>query len=115
VYETENRLVRISPERTMRVSEQRLQSVGVRMRGGTAVLFERCRRQLDSLERQLQSVSYRRTLARGYSVTRSTETGKLVTSAAGARPGDVVETEITDGRFESTVNESPKEQLKLFQ
>jgi len=114
VYETETRLVRISPEKTLRLSEQRLQSTGVRLRGGTAVLLERRQRQLDSLDRQLQSVSYRRTLARGYSVTRSIETGKLVGSAAEVGPGDIVETEITDGRFESTVNEIRKEQLKLF-
>jgi len=115
VHETENRLVRISPEKTLKLSEQRLRSAEARFRGGSAVLLERCRRQLDSLDRQLQSVSYRRTLARGYSVTRSSETGKLVASAAEVGPGDVVETEITDGRFESTVNEIRKEQLKLFQ
>ena len=114
VYETENRLVRISPEKTLRLAVQRLQSAGARLHSGTVVLFERCRRQLDSLEKQLQSVSYRRTLARGYSVTRSTETGKLVASAAEVGPGDVVETEVADGRFESTVKGARKEQLKLF-
>jgi exodeoxyribonuclease VII large subunit len=115
VYETENRLVRISPEKTLRLSEQRLQSVGMRLRSGAAVMLEQCSRQLDSLDRQLQSVSYRRTLARGFSVTRSTGTGKLVASAAEVRPGDVLETEIADGRFQSTVNGIRKEQLKLFQ
>ena len=47
-------------------------------------------------------------------MTRSTETGKLVASAAEVGPGDVVETELPDGRFESTVNGTRKEQLKLF-
>ncbi len=114
LHETENRLVRISPEKAMRLSEQRLKSAADRLHGGAAVLFERCGRQLGSLDRQLQSVSYRRTLARGYSVTRSTETGKLVASAAEVGAGDVVETETTDGRFHSTVNGARKEQMKLF-
>ena len=70
---------------------------------------------LGALEKQLQSVDYRRTLARGYSVTRRVSTGKLISAAAAAKSGDVIETEVFDGSFESTVNDPLGREVQPFE
>ncbi len=115
LHQTDNRLTRSSPEKIVLVSKQRLESLVRTLRGGMFVLLQRRAQQLVALDKQLQSVSYRRTLARGYSVTRMARTGKLLTSAKMVGPGDVVETETGAGAFESTVNEKSRKQMELFE
>jgi exodeoxyribonuclease VII large subunit len=60
------------------------------------------RQQIQSLARQLESLSYRATLRRGFSVTRG-EDGKLIRSAKDVRSGDRLETELPDGKLISVV------------
>jgi exonuclease VII large subunit len=61
------------------------------------------RQEVSAAERQLEAMSYRSVLSRGYSVTRSAG-GRIVRSVAEAAAGEVVETELTDGRFRSRVD-----------
>jgi len=59
------------------------------------------RQRLDALARQLDAMSYRAVLRRGFTVTR---TGKeIVRSAAQVAAGDVLETELIDGKVQSRV------------
>lgn len=60
------------------------------------------RQNLDALARQLESLSYRNVLQRGFSVTR-TEDGKLLRNASDVQTGQMVRTELSDGAFCSEV------------
>ena len=60
------------------------------------------RQQVEAIARQLESMSHRAVLARGFSLTRRAD-GELLRSVDQAAPGATVETELADGRFVSTV------------
>jgi len=62
------------------------------------------RQTLDALARQLESLSYRNVLRRGFSVTRTGD-GKLLRSTSNVQPGQMVHTELSDGSFYSEVTE----------
>jgi exodeoxyribonuclease VII large subunit len=68
------------------------------------------RQQLQAAARQLEALSYRSVLKRGFSVTRL-EGGTLVRSADQVEPGAVLETQLADGSVRSTAEgggEKPK-------
>lgn len=60
------------------------------------------RQKLDAFARQLESLSYRNVLRRGFSVTR-TEEGQLLRRTVDVSPSQRVRTELSDGVFESEV------------
>ena len=62
------------------------------------------RQKVDAAARQLEALSYRNVLTRGFSVTRGSD-GSIVRSAADAVAGERVETELVDGRFHSRVEQ----------
>ncbi len=62
------------------------------------------RQNLDALARQLEALSYRNVLKRGFSVTRTSE-GKLLRSASEVQTGQMIHTELSDGAFYSEVTE----------
>ena len=115
LHNFDTRMARNSPEHGVRLCTQRVDSVGRSLRIGLTELLRQQGRRLGALEKRLLSVDYRRTLARGYSVTRQVATAELMTTAAAAKPGDVIETETFDGSFESTVNERLRRQTELFE
>ena len=114
LHQVDQRLTRASPENIVVLTRQRLEGLERRLAASLTVLLQRCNEGLGALDKQLQSVSYRRTLARGYSVTRLSGGRTIVTSAAAVRPGDVVETETNDGAFQSEVGGKSSEQMSLF-
>ncbi len=61
------------------------------------------RQRLDAAARQLESMSHRSVLKRGFSVTRRAD-GTIIRSTGQANAGECVETEVSDGRFTSTVD-----------
>ncbi|RKY26188.1 MAG: exodeoxyribonuclease VII large subunit [Planctomycetota bacterium] len=60
------------------------------------------RQQLTALARQLEAMSYRSVLARGFSVTRGSD-GKIRRSVGQFKPGERIETELADGKIHSNV------------
>ncbi|MBS3735339.1 MAG: exodeoxyribonuclease VII large subunit [Phycisphaerae bacterium] len=60
------------------------------------------RQQLRAAERQLEAISYRRVLERGFTVTRDGE-GRILRSAGASRDGQRIETQFHDGRVASRV------------
>ncbi len=60
------------------------------------------RQQVLGAARQLEAMSYRRVLRRGFSVTRS-DAGVILRSAGEAVAGEVIETELVDGKVRSRV------------
>ncbi|MBN1554268.1 MAG: exodeoxyribonuclease VII large subunit, partial [Phycisphaerae bacterium] len=71
------------------------------------------RQKLDALQRQLEALSYRNVLKRGFSVTR-TEDGQLLRSVKKIKPNQRIQTELADGVFTSDVTkkDAPKRQTK---
>jgi exodeoxyribonuclease VII large subunit len=59
------------------------------------------RQTVEAAARQLESMSYRAVLQRGFSVTRRAD-GQILRSVGQVQPGQAVETELADGRFSST-------------
>jgi len=64
------------------------------------------RQRVAALRRQLEAMSYRAVLRRGFSVTRL-RGGRILRRAAEVAPGDVLETELAEGKVESEVRASP--------
>ncbi len=62
------------------------------------------RQQVSAATRQLEAMSYRSVLKRGYSVTRG-EHGAVIRSVRHARKGERMETQVADGTFTSVVTE----------
>jgi exodeoxyribonuclease VII large subunit len=60
------------------------------------------RQQVDGSARQLDAMSYRRVLRRGFSVTRG-RAGRILRAASEALAGEMIETELADGRLSSKV------------
>ena len=60
------------------------------------------RQKVDAAARQLEAMSYRAVLRRGFSVTRGAD-GEILRSTGAARPGQRIETELADGKFASHV------------
>jgi exodeoxyribonuclease VII large subunit len=60
------------------------------------------RQRVDSLARQLESMSYRSVLGRGFSVTRGPD-GQIVRSTGAVSAGDALRTELSDGQIDSRV------------
>jgi exodeoxyribonuclease VII large subunit len=58
------------------------------------------RQKIDAAERQLEAMSYRSVLRRGFSVTRG-EDGAILRAVADVRAGQGIETELADGTFRS--------------
>lgn len=73
------------------------------------------RQQLAALDRQLQTLSYRSTISRGFSVTRTAD-GRIIRSAAQLQPGQMLRTELADGevasRVEAATDPAPKPKRK---
>ena len=60
------------------------------------------RQRLAALRRQLDAMSYRRILGRGFTVTRTSD-GAILRSAGGAPTGELIRTELADGTVDSRV------------
>ena len=81
-------------------AEGRLRAAHPRHRLALAV------QRVEAAGRQLEALSYRNVLRRGFSVTRSAE-GLILRSVQDVREGQLVETELADGTMTSTVGQTP--------
>ncbi|MDY6913348.1 MAG: exodeoxyribonuclease VII large subunit [Planctomycetota bacterium] len=82
---------------------RRLEPAGVKLAGlHPRHRLKLARQQISAAARQLEAMSYRNVLRRGFAVTRDAS-GKILRSAAGVRTGDGIETELADGKIRSVV------------
>lgn len=100
------RLERCSPRRTLERLDERLHHA----RRELAVAWQRLHRArrdlLTQREQLLAACSLRRTLERGFSITRDAASGQVLRNATQVRPAQRVLTELASGRFFSTVEET---------
>ena len=110
VESQERILVRLSPQAQIATHRQRIDEL---TRAASASLAHQLALQRERLRGQLlhlQSLSPFATLDRGYSITRQLRTGEIVKSVAQVAAGDRIETQVSDGKFEGTVNWTPQRQ-----
>ena len=108
----QSRLLETSPAR--RLDRHRVELANMLRRFGKAVVhhFQLCDRRLASAAGKLGAMSYRTTLARGFSITRSKKGRKIIADVSTLVPGDRLLTETVSGEVESAVVD--KAQLELF-
>jgi exodeoxyribonuclease VII large subunit len=80
---------------------RRVAHFGERLRRAPPLAVERRRAVLDRQAARLRALSPRATLARGYAIVRKEDA--IVRAAADVEPGDPIEVEVDDGRFEARV------------
>ena len=84
---------------------ERLSALAGRLQAGhPRNRLELARQQVQAIARQMESMSYRATLRRGFTVTRDQD-GRILRSAEAVRVGDRIETELVDGRVISLVGD----------
>ena len=65
--------------------------------------LEKCRTQLQSLQRALAAVGPQQTLDRGYAIVSRRRDGKVLRDAAQVEPGERIEARLAQGTVEGTV------------
>jgi len=107
-----NRLLEISPARIVERRQAYLESILSRLGASLARGLQLSRHRVASTAGKLEAMSYRTTLARGFSITRLKKGRAILTDVAKLAPGDRLLTESASGEIESAVVDS--RQLELF-
>ena len=97
-------LNRLSPQAKIASCRQRIDELTRLASGSLAHQLTLQRERLRGHLLRLQSLSPFATLERGYSITRHLRTGEVVKSVAQVAAGDPIETQVSDGKFDSTVD-----------
>ena len=100
--ELSSRLETISPAATLGRSQAKAHATRQRLDMSMNQLLARAHRDVQAMAAQLQAVGPQGTLARGYSITKTSD-GKLLRSVANAKPGDVIQTVLSDGELHSRI------------
>jgi len=106
-----NRPVWARPLDVVRQKQQYLDSTVRLLTAAGKNRFERLKNSLSLTLARLDDLSPLKVLARGYSVSRLSPGEELIKSAKQIKPGDRMETILTDGRLMSTVDEVKKGKL----
>ncbi len=106
-------LLLVSPQRRHAAECDRIRNLLQRLDRGTANRLQSAGHVLDAYAARLEGTSYRRTLARGFTITRTQKGRKIITSADAVAPGEKIITETGQGEFESRVTD--KQQGELFE
>jgi exodeoxyribonuclease VII large subunit len=95
------------------MGRQRITLLEARFRASMLALQSRRAMRVEAMEKQLEALSPRRVLERGYSVTIHKKRGAPVRSASELRPGDRIISQFAEGSVESTVDDA--NQPRLFE
>jgi len=96
------RLMAASPVNRVRLARQQIDGAARQFAASPVNRIRLARQQVDGAARQLDAMSYRRVLRRGFSVTRG-RAGRILRAASEALAGEMIETELADGRLSSKV------------
>jgi exodeoxyribonuclease VII large subunit len=99
-------LRRFSPQAQIDSYRQRTDDLMHSALAGLRHRLALARERLRTLDSQLQTLSPLATLERGYAIARHLGTGKVVRSVAQVVAGDRLEVRVSDGQFESTVEQT---------
>jgi exodeoxyribonuclease VII large subunit len=103
------RLESLRPQMRLERASHRLAVLGQRLDAGIRRRLELRGQRVELLARTLASVSPLATLARGYAVLREHEGGRILRRAADARPGQVLDAQLGEGRLRLRVDGEPED------
>jgi exodeoxyribonuclease VII large subunit len=95
-----------APLEAIRLHEQRLDELAGAASLAVRRRIESCRERLATAAGRLRALSPLHVLERGYSITRTLDTGGVIRRGSDVRPGDAVETILHQGRLISRVEEA---------
>lgn len=101
--ERERALRAASPARRVTTESDLLRKLEWGLSRSLTHRLQPARQSLESLTSQLEATSHRRTLARGFTITRDRQDGRIITTAEQVEPGREVITETANGQFASRV------------
>ncbi len=101
--DTLTKLMRHSPDRTVREYRLRHESLDARLRHALKDCVNRAAHRLNLAARTLDTVSPLATLARGFAIITRASDGALLTDAADVSPGDEVEARLAHGKIRASV------------
>jgi len=91
------------PRRLLRQSQQQVDELTARLGLLIRHRLQLARHRVESLRGRLDILNPLAILSRGYSFTRNLADGRILTSSAGLKPGDQVETRLKEGSFISEI------------
>jgi exodeoxyribonuclease VII large subunit len=97
------RLARVRPGRILALRRETLDRQQTRLREKARLRLQALRQRTNSLVARLQLLGPEQVLARGYSITRNAETGRILRTATDATPGQKLMTRLKSGEVASTV------------
>ena len=97
------RLCRQAPANVVLANRARAGVLGARLERSMRHRLEKCRTQLQSLQRALAAVGPQQTLDRGYAIVSRRRDGKVLRDAAQVEPGERIEARLAQGTVEGTV------------
>lgn len=100
---TEQRPVIVRPEETLQRRMQKLDELSLRLEQSMDRQLDRTRHRIATIAATVEALSPLQTLSRGFSICRLQPSGKVVRSCQEAEVGDMLHTELVDGRVESIV------------
>ncbi len=96
-------LLSASPSRAMATQAEKTRQFRVRLDRSVGYRLRTLQATIDALSSRLEATSYRRTLARGFSVTWDDRQQQIITRPADVQPGQAIVTETADGAIRSRV------------
>ncbi len=107
LHAKEVRLVATSPRTLLRHHRHGLEEIRRQLGRVLRNRMALARTSLGALDDRLEASSYRKTLGRGYTITRDHKTGQIITAADQVAIDDAILTETANGSFTSRVSEGP--------
>ena len=110
LQQTASNIVRLDVSHRLKLSRERLDSLTSRLTQSQSAARSRHRAHLESLERNLSSLSPLGVLRRGYALVYDQQ-GKLLRNAADAQLGQILNTRLAQGSIESRVTQTSQESI----
>ena len=107
------KLLECHPRHAIGMGRERIASLGARLQTSILSLQSRRALKLDAMDKQLEALSPKGVLRRGYSMTIHKKRGKPVRAATELSAGDRIVSHFADGSVESTVDD--QNQPRLFE
>ncbi len=106
------KLLECHPRHALGMGRERVASLGTRLQTSIVSLQSRRLLKLEAMDKQLEALSPKGVLRRGYSMTVHKKRGKPVRSATELSAGDRIVSHFADGSVESTIDD--QQQPRLF-
>ena len=99
----QQRVIRQSPDKTIRLNQERIHYMGTQLATRINARLDRLRYRLASSTHTLNAVSPIATLSRGYSITFHETTNRPVREAGEVKVGESIQTRLASGKLKSRI------------